>query len=75
VLTPNINFPIQKLNYMLRSYTAGPFIGNLMGSMLTSDEMRSYSKTGGTCAANQKRNVAAKTGIPIDMTNAIVGML
>lgn len=58
---------------MLVSATCGPFISKLMSALLTEDEMKGLSKTGGTSSANNKRLLRTKQAIPLELTNAIQG--
>lgn len=54
---------------------AGRFVSALMAKLLTSDEIKTMSLTGGVCAANSKRNIVQKRRVPPEIVSAIIGRL
>lgn len=67
-----MSLSVRVMDKIVISATSGPFIAKLMENLITSDEMKTMSKTGGSCSANARTGVQRKLALPEEIKNAII---
>lgn len=73
-LSESVEINVQQFNNIPITPDAGRFICALMSNLLTTEEMRQMSLTGGSCYANHKNNnIVQKIPLPLHIKTAVVG--